>query len=210
MWLELKTAMIFIPVPEGLFHHPSTHCLSITYSVSLGRWIALCVMRFDPWLATAPQRNITNMPLRRLWFLAGIISISSLCLGSIGSAPEKISGGQVSLAEREQHVWSSAVHDSEFATVAHPAARVECGAGQPPQALATPDPLLDDAGPNSRVSVSFVIGTDGRVHSALILESAGPSEDRTILDAVRFWRYRPALCNGVPTEAEAKVEFSSR
>ena len=102
------------------------------------------------------------------------------------------------------------MHDSEFATMAHPAARAECGAVQPPQALATPDPLLDETDLNAKVSVSFIIGTDGRVHSALILESAGPNEDRTILDAVRFWRYRPALCNGVPTEAEAKVEFSSR
>jgi TonB family protein len=102
------------------------------------------------------------------------------------------------------------VHDSEFATVAHPAARAECGAVQPPQALATPDPLLDETDLSAKVSVSFVIGTDGRVHSALILESAGPNEDWTILDTVRFWRYRPALCNGVPTEAEAKVEFSSR
>jgi TonB family protein len=150
------------------------------------------------------------MPLRRLWFLVGIISISPLCFASIGSAPEQISGGRVSLAEREHHVWSSAVHGSEFATVAQPAARNECGAVQPPQALATPDPLLEEADLNAKVSVSFLIGTDGRVHSALILESAGSNEDRTILDAVRFWRYRPALCNGVPTEAEAKVEFSSR
>jgi TonB family protein len=155
-------------------------------------------------------RDLSNMPLRRLWFLVGIVSISALCLASIGSSPEQISGARVSLAEREHHVWSSAVHDSEFATVAHPAARNECGAVQPPQALATPDPLLDETELNAKVSVSFLIGTDGRVHSALILESAGPNEDRTILDAVRFWRYRPALCNGVPTEAEAKVEFSSR
>jgi TonB family protein len=150
------------------------------------------------------------MPLRRLCFLAGIVSVSVLCLASIGSVPDQVAGGQVSLAERERHVWSSAVHDSEFATVAHPAVRAECGAVQPPQALATPDPLLDETDLSAKVSVSFVIGTDGRVHSALILESAGPNEDRTILDAVRFWRYRPALCNGVPTEAEAKVEFSSR
>ncbi len=102
------------------------------------------------------------------------------------------------------------MHDSEFAAMAHPTTRAECGAVQPPQALATPDPLLDETDLNAKVSVSFIIGTDGRVHSALILESAGPNEDRTILDAVRFWRYRPALCNGVPTEAEAKVEFSSR
>jgi TonB family protein len=86
----------------------------------------------------------------------------------------------------------------------------ERGAVQPPQALATPDPLLNENELNSKASVSFIVGTDGRVHSALILESAGANEDRTILDAVRFWRYRPALCNGVPTEAEAKVEFSSR
>ena len=92
----------------------------------------------------------------------------------------------------------------------HASSRPSCGAVRPPQALATPDPLLDETASNSKVSVSFVIGTDGRVHSALILESARPDLDRTILDAVRFWRYRPALCNGVPTEAEAKVEFSSR
>lgn len=150
------------------------------------------------------------MPFRRLWILAPMVVVPALCFASIGTAIEQIAGGQVSLAEREHHVWSSAVHDSEFAAVAHPAARAECGAVQPPQALATPDPLLDETDLNAKVSVSFVIGTDGRVHSALILESAGPNEDRTILDAVRFWRYRPALCNGVPTEAEAKVEFSSR
>jgi TonB family protein len=150
------------------------------------------------------------MSLRRLWFLTWIVSVPALCLASIGSAPEQIRGSQVSLAEREHHLWSSAVHDSEFAAMTHPTARAECGAEQPPQALATPDPLLDETELNSKVSVSFIIGTDGRVHSALILESAGPNEDRTILDAVRFWRYRPALCNGVPTEAEANVEFSSR
>ncbi len=102
------------------------------------------------------------------------------------------------------------MHDSEFAALTHPATLAECGAVQPPQALATPDPLLDESDVNSKASVSFIIGTDGRVHSALILESAGSNEDRSILDAVRFWRYRPALCNGVPTESEAKVEFSSR
>jgi TonB family protein len=61
-----------------------------------------------------------------------------------------------------------------------------------------------------RVSVSFIIGTDGRVHSPLILESAEPAEDDSVLKVVRAWRYRPATCNGVPTEAEAKIEFSSR
>ena len=150
------------------------------------------------------------MALRRLWFLALIFSAPVLCLALVDSVPAGIAGGKTSLAERELRLWSSPVHDSEFAALAHPAAPAPCGAVQPPQALATPDPLLDERDLNSKASVSFIIGTDGRVHSALILESAGPNEDRTILDAVRFWRYRPALCNGVPTESEAKVEFSSR
>jgi TonB family protein len=149
------------------------------------------------------------MQFRRLWLLTWIV-FPALCLASIGSVPERIAGGQVSLTEREHRLWSPAVHESEFAAMTQLAARAECGAVQPPQALATPDPLLDETGLNSKVRVSFIIGTDGRVHSALILESAGPYEDRTILDAVRLWRYRPALCNGVPTEAEAKVEFSIR
>ena len=150
------------------------------------------------------------MLVRALWALLLIAFTPISCRASVETASSRIALGQRSLAEREHLAWTSAVHGSEFATMTHPASRPACEAVQPPQALATPDPLLDGSDLNAKVSVSFIIGTDGRVHSALILESAGTSEDRTILDAVRFWRYRPALCNGVPTEAEAKVEFSSR
>ena len=139
-----------------------------------------------------------------------MISVPAFCLARVDSFPAGIAGGKASLAAREHQLWTSPVHDSEIAALRHPATLSACGAVQPPQALATPDPLLDEIEANAKASVSFIIGTDGRVHSALILESAGPNEDRTILDAVRFWRYRPALCNGVPTESEAKVEFSSR
>jgi TonB family protein len=62
----------------------------------------------------------------------------------------------------------------------------------------------------TKVKVSFIIGIDGHVHSPLILESAGVTGDRSILRTVRTWRYRPATCNGVPTETEGKIEFSSR
>jgi len=150
------------------------------------------------------------MALPRLWLLALIVSAPAVCQAWVESLPAVRAGGKVSLAEREQNLWTPAVHDSEFAAMAHSTAPAPCGAVQPPQALATPDPLLGETDLNAKASVSFIIGTDGRVHSALILESAGPNEDRTILDAVRFWRYRPALCNGVPTESEARVEFSSR
>jgi TonB family protein len=61
-----------------------------------------------------------------------------------------------------------------------------------------------------KVKVSFIIGIDGRVHSPLILVSAGLAGDRHVLRTVRTWRYRPATCNGVPTETEGKVEFSNQ
>lgn len=141
-------------------------------------------------------------------FLLVVIS-SAVGLASVKS-PSPQGLARPSIAAHERQVWTSAAHDSEFAGVEHHTARPGCEATQPPQALATPDPLLDEPEPNAKVTVTFIVGTDGRVHSPLVLASAGSSEDRTILDAVRSWRYRPATCNGVPTDAEAKVEFSSR
>ena len=119
-------------------------------------------------------------------------------------------GLQKNLTSAERVISSSAIHDAEFAALNHSANRDVCQANSQPQALATPDPLLGASGPRSRIIVSFIIGTDGHIQSPLILSSDTPSEDRDILRVVKSWRYRPALCNGVPTEAEARVEFSSR
>jgi len=80
----------------------------------------------------------------------------------------------------------------------------------PPEPLATPDPLLDVGDANAHITVSFIIGVDGRTHSPLILESAGSAPDRVVLRMVRSWRFRPATCNGVPTDFEGKIQFSRR
>jgi TonB family protein len=150
------------------------------------------------------------MPLRRLRSFLVVALASATCVASAIAPGLRLSAGPTSLAVRERQVWISALHDSKFAATLHATAGTNCEASEPPEPLATPNPLLDVADPGSKVSVSFIIGTDGRVHSALILESAGPTEDRTILDTVRSWRYRPAMCNGAATETEAKIEFSSR
>ena len=55
----------------------------------------------------------------------------------------------------------------------------------------TPDPFLGEESPNSRVTATFIVGTDGRVHSALILKGGGQQDEQSVLDVVRFWRYRP-------------------
>lgn len=106
--------------------------------------------------------------------------------------------------DTERVVWPASFHHA--AVGAHPS----CESLRPAEALATPDPLLDAAEVKGKVAVSFVIGTDGRVHSPVVLESGGSDEDSNVLEAVRAWRYRPATCNAVPAETESKVEFSSR
>ena len=114
------------------------------------------------------------------------------------------------IVQREHQVSLTLRRASQFVDVRHISSQPACEAVQPPEALTTPDPLYTTAAHGQKVKVSFIIGTDGRVHSPLILESAGVARDRHVLQTVRTWRYRPATCNGVPTETEGKVEFSSR
>lgn len=112
------------------------------------------------------------------------------------------------LADAEQSLRRFPVHTSEFSPLAPLLATAPCADSRPPEALATPDPpvQLDDL----NVRVSFIVGADGRVESPFILESAGAADDEVVLRAVRYWRFRPALCNGVPTEMEARVRFAGQ
>jgi TonB family protein len=150
------------------------------------------------------------MPLRNLGFLLFVGLAPTIGLASVQGRVSQTPGGRMSLTEREGQIWTAAVHDSQFAAVLHSTAQANCAATQAPEALATPNPLLQKPELNSKITVSFIIGTDGLVHSPLILESAGAAPDHAVLNAVRSWRYRPAMCNGVPTEAEGKIEFTGR
>jgi TonB family protein len=151
------------------------------------------------------------MPLRRPWVgVMLMISIAATCPGSVDERPQRVEAEVIARAGQENRGWLSPLRDSKFSSISRTSARKACSSTRPPEALATPDPLLEPPNPNLKITVSFIVGTDGRVHSPFILESAGLREDRRVLNAVRSWRYRPATCNGVPTEAEAKVEFFSR
>jgi TonB family protein len=117
--------------------------------------------------------------------------------------------GKRDLEKTAETLWKRLAHNARFQGMARSTARLQCAALAEPVALATPDPILERGG-DLKITISFVVGTDGHVYSPLIL--AGVADDdagREVLDAVKAWRYRPARCNGAPTEAEAKVEFSS-
>jgi TonB family protein len=142
--------------------------------------------------------------LRPIWpALLVVVPVFALA----GTTPEP--HRTTTLDQRESQVTKHVTRASEFTDILH-VSRPSCEDVQPPEALATPDPLFTPTVRGKRVKVSFIIGTDGHVHSPLILESAGLAGDRHVLQTVRTWRYRPATCNGVPTETEGKIEFSSR
>jgi TonB family protein len=156
-----------------------------------------------------PSTNVTtveSLPLpAAVVLLAGLSCLSGWCAATSPPTPVP---PHVPLEQREKNLGRVPAHISEFAPVSEPLALPKCGHVRPPEALLTPDPLLRSKDDDLRVRVSFIVGTDGHVHSAFILDSGGAEEDQLVLHAVRYWRYRPALCNGVPTDSEALIRFS--
>jgi TonB family protein len=151
-----------------------------------------------------PSTNSTGL---KRFVLAFVFAGLTVAIGRC-SITDNTSSDGVTLAQREKDLHRVPAHISEFTPVSPPLALAKCSNVRPPEALLTPDPVLHFQADDLKVRVSFIVGSDGHVHSAFVLESGGPDEDEVLLHAVRFWRYRPALCNGVPTDAEALVRFS--
>lgn len=139
-----------------------------------------------------------------------MVGLGGVQVWSATSYAFRVDPDRPALAKLEEQLRRLPVHLSEFSPVSEPLALPRCGDVRPPEALVTPDPLLQLDEENLRVRVSFIVGSDGRVHSPFILDSGGARGDQVVLRAVHHWRYRPALCNGVPTESEARVQFGIR
>jgi TonB family protein len=157
------------------------------------------------WPSTKVKRVNHGLRAAAVVLLAILSCISGW---STVTSPSTTISPDVPLTQLEKTLRRLPAHISEFAPVSEPLALPKCGNVRPPEALLTPDPLLQAKDDDLRVRVSFIVGTDGHVHSAFVLESGGPDEDQIVLHAVRYWRYRPALCNGVPTDSEALIRFS--
>lgn len=150
---------------------------------------------------------------RIAYAVAAILSLTGLgCifLWSAVKSASRVAAPPIPLTQTEKSLSRVPAHIAEFAPVSQAAVAPRCGNVRPPEALLTPDPLLQAADEGANLRVSFIVGTDGRVHSAYVLDSAGPVEDQIVLRVVASWRYRPALCNGVPTDYEALVRFRVR
>ena len=60
------------------------------------------------------------------------------------------------------------------------------------------------------VLVSIVIDTDGSVRNVKLIRSLGFGLDEAAYDAVRSWRFKPALKDGQPVAVTANVEVNFR
>jgi TonB family protein len=152
------------------------------------------------------MRAITGKVLTR----AALVAFGSSVAWCVASSSQPVIPFRTPLAQLEQSLRRIPVHVSEFVPVAEPLALSGCGDVRPPESLLTPDPMLQAHDDDLHVRVSFIVGPDGLVHSPFILDSGGSEEDQLILRAVLRWRYRPALCNGVPANSEARVRFALR
>ncbi|MBZ5655375.1 MAG: energy transducer TonB [Acidobacteriia bacterium] len=161
-------------------------------------------------------RTMKRLQPSRRTITAKVLTGAALLALGTGAAwcdavfPQRVVPLHISLTHLEQNLRRIAVHISEFSIVSESRAALGCGEVRPPEALLTPDPMLQPQDDDLHVQVSFIVGSDGHVHSAFILDSGGPDQDQLILRAISRWRYRPALCNGVPTDSEARVRFALR
>jgi len=145
--------------------------------------------------------------MRRSLLAAAIVTI---CIGAAAVNPPQFLGSSAAgMNAREAQVWASVTRQANFQALKQAAVATDCENVADPEAIATPNPLIDQPLQN-HITLSFIIGIDGRVHSPLILQNSDDSQDATLLSIVSHWRYRPATCNGVPMESEGRVEFSHR
>ena len=65
-------------------------------------------------------------------------------------------------------------------------------------------PLARQTRLEGRVELRAIIAADGTIQSLEVL-SGHPLFIQSALDAVRQWRYRPTILNGVPFEVETHI-----
>jgi len=126
-----------------------------------------------------------------------------------------LEGGKPALEAFVDHLAQETLPDSSlFVPVIGAEEWPTCDDPKPPLALNIPEPLFPEhlRGTNAKVLVSIVVGTDGKVARAGVLETPAPEFAAATTDMVlRAWRFRPAMCNGsaIPYEVYVDVAFRS-
>jgi len=83
-----------------------------------------------------------------------------------------------------------------------------------PRAIYSPEPEYSEEARRAKytgvVVLWLVVGPDGRPRDIRVRRAAGMGLDEKALEAVRTWRFEPALRNGQPVAVEVSVEVTFR
>jgi TonB family protein len=78
----------------------------------------------------------------------------------------------------------------------------------PPQPIETPPAVAPSGATGGAiVGLAVTVGVDGTVKEAVVDASGGPGFDAAAIEAVKRWRFRPAMRNGVPFAARVRIPF---
>ena len=81
----------------------------------------------------------------------------------------------------------------------HPEAVIAAGDVKPPVKTHHEDPRIPrDKWPATPVLSEAIIGTDGLITDPILLSDVDPALASAILEALKAWRYKPALRDGKP------------
>jgi TonB family protein len=87
-----------------------------------------------------------------------------------------------------------------------------CTTYRRPLGQSMPQPKPGNGGGESDVVVRGLIGTDGRVHDAVVQSSERPDLNAEALSLIAQWVFTPGMCNGSPNQNEASfvLHFQGR
>lgn len=99
--------------------------------------------------------------------------------------------------------------------VASPYGAAQAGSGiVPPRAIYAPAPEYSEQARKANFQGTCVlrvlVGADGAVHEVRVERPLGMGLNEKAVEAVRIWRFRPALKNGSPVAHEIHIEVSFR
>ena len=79
-----------------------------------------------------------------------------------------------------------------------------------PRALHTPEPYYSHSakaqGIQGTVTLSVIIGIDGKAHDVKVVKSLEPSLDANAIEAVKTWKFAPATKDGRPVAVQMRLE----
>ena len=86
------------------------------------------------------------------------------------------------------------------------------GGVRPPRVIYSPDPVYTKEATEAKFQgtceVSLIVGADGNPHDIKVLTPLGKGLDEKAIDAIKAWKFEPAMKDGGPVATQIVVEVT--